>query len=221
MKGLTLTTREQARIQVLNGVIERKVSMAEAAELMRVSERHAWRLLATYRKEGAAGVAHGNRGRRPSTATSPETQERVTALAKGRYAGFNHSHLTELLADGRASIWLQSGGSCWRAVFGVPAAAERASATAQGALPPGCWPQRGLTPSAPGRVRGPNAAGLSPMTGRGSPLLLPFFAFRRILGDVPVNLSTIGGGLSTDAGAWGAASPGWRRGAEEPLITVC
>ena len=73
--------------------------MAEAAELMRVSERHAWRLLAAYRKEGAAGVAHGNRGRRPSTATSPETQERVTALAKGRYAGFNHSHLTELLAE--------------------------------------------------------------------------------------------------------------------------
>ena len=99
MKGLTLTTREQARIQVLNGVIERKVSMAEAAELMRVSERHAWRLLAAYRKEGAAGVAHGNRGRRPSTATSPETQERVLALAKGRYAGFNHSHLTELLAE--------------------------------------------------------------------------------------------------------------------------
>ncbi len=99
MQGLTLTTREQARIQVLNGVIERKVSMAEAAELMRVSERHAWRLLAAYRKEGAAGVAHGNRGRRPSTATSPETQEQVTALAKGRYAGFNHSHLTELLAE--------------------------------------------------------------------------------------------------------------------------
>ena len=99
MKGLTLTTREQSRIQVLNGVIERQVSMVEAAELMRVSERHAWRLLATYRKEGAAGVAHGNRGRRPSTATSPETQEQVRALAKGRYAGFNHSHLTELLAE--------------------------------------------------------------------------------------------------------------------------
>ena len=94
-----MTTREQSRIQVLNGVIERKVSMAEAAELMRVSERHAWRLLATYRKEGVAGVAHGNRGRRPSTATSPETQEQVTALAKGRYAGFNRSHLTELLAE--------------------------------------------------------------------------------------------------------------------------
>ena len=39
MKGLTLTTKEQARIQVLNGVIEGKVTAA-AAGLMGVSERH-------------------------------------------------------------------------------------------------------------------------------------------------------------------------------------
>ena len=30
MKGLTLTTKEQSRIQVLNGVIEGKVTVAEA-----------------------------------------------------------------------------------------------------------------------------------------------------------------------------------------------
>ncbi len=49
MEGLTLTTREQSRIQVLNGVIEGKVTAARAAGLMDVSERHAWRLLAAYR----------------------------------------------------------------------------------------------------------------------------------------------------------------------------
>ena len=30
MKGLTLTTKEQSRIQVLNGVLERAVTVAEA-----------------------------------------------------------------------------------------------------------------------------------------------------------------------------------------------
>ena len=99
MKGLTLTRREESRLQVLNGVIERKASVAEAAGLMGVSERHAWRLLAAYRREGAASVAHGNRGRKPSTATSPEMQEKVLALARGPYAGFNHTHLTEMLAE--------------------------------------------------------------------------------------------------------------------------
>ena len=34
--------REQLRIQVLNGVIEGEVTVAEAAVLMGVSERHGW-----------------------------------------------------------------------------------------------------------------------------------------------------------------------------------
>ncbi len=105
MKGLTLSTREQSRIQVLNKMIGKEVPVADAAGLMGVSERHAWRLLAAYREEGAAAIAHGNRGRRPSTATAAEVQERVLALAQGRYAGFNHSHLTEILA-GREGIHL-------------------------------------------------------------------------------------------------------------------
>ena len=65
-----MTTKEQTRIQVLNGVIEGKV--AEASGLMGVSERHAWRLLAAYRGEGPAAVAHGNRGRKPATTTCPQ-----------------------------------------------------------------------------------------------------------------------------------------------------
>ena len=99
MKGLTLTNKEQARIQVLNGVLEDKVNVAEAARLMGVSERHSWRLLAAYRKEGAAAIAHGNRGRKPATTTCPATQEWVRELAKGTYTGFNHTHLTEMLAE--------------------------------------------------------------------------------------------------------------------------
>ena len=99
MRGLTLTTKEQSRIQVLNGVLEREVTVAEAAGLMGVSERHAWRLLAAYRKDGAAAVAHGNRGRKPATTTCPGTQQKVMELADGPYAGLNHTHLTEMLSE--------------------------------------------------------------------------------------------------------------------------
>ena len=75
---------------MLNRVISREASVAEVAELMSVSNRHAWRSLATYRKEGtAAGGAHVNRGKRPSVAINAETQEQVIALAQGRYAGSN------------------------------------------------------------------------------------------------------------------------------------
>ena len=94
-----MTTKEQSRIQVLNGVLEGKVTVAKASGLMGVSERHGWRLLAAYRKEGPAAVAHGNRGRKPATTTCPRTQQRVMELAKGPYAGLNHTHLTEMLAE--------------------------------------------------------------------------------------------------------------------------
>ena len=46
MKGLTLTQKEQARLQVLNGILEGQISVDEAAEVLGVSERHvgeSWR----------------------------------------------------------------------------------------------------------------------------------------------------------------------------------
>ena len=88
---------DDPRIQVLNGVVEGKVTVAKAAGLMGVSERHAWRLLAAYREEGPSAVAHGNRGRKPATTTL--TQQKVMELAEGPYAGLNHTHLTEVLVE--------------------------------------------------------------------------------------------------------------------------
>lgn len=99
MKGLTLSQKEQARLQALNRVLEGKLHIKEAALTMGVSERHAWRLLARYRAEGAAGLAHGNRGRAPARRTPREVENEVVELAEGRYKGFNHCHLTDMLAE--------------------------------------------------------------------------------------------------------------------------
>jgi len=68
MKGLMLSQKEQARLETLNRVLEGQLRASEAAMVLGVSERHTWRMLAAYRQQGAAGVAHGNRGRRPANA---------------------------------------------------------------------------------------------------------------------------------------------------------
>ena len=99
MEGLTLSTKEQNRLHILNGVMERFWTMKEAAPLLGVSERQGWRLLVAYRKEGARGLVHKNRGRVPSNATPKTIQQQVAALAQGRYGGINHTQLTELLAE--------------------------------------------------------------------------------------------------------------------------
>jgi transposase len=99
MKGLTLSAKEQNRLQILNGVLERYWTIKEAAPLLGVSERQGWRLLAAYRREGARGLVHKNRGRMPPNATPEALQQQVVTLAQERYQGINHTQLTELLAE--------------------------------------------------------------------------------------------------------------------------
>jgi len=94
-----LTQKEQTRLQVLNGVLGHQVRVEEAAEVLGLSERHVWRILAAYRKEGAAALAHGNRGRQPANTLSAEMKRRVEAVVRGWYLGVNHTHLSELLAE--------------------------------------------------------------------------------------------------------------------------
>lgn len=99
MKGLTLNIKEQSRLTIMNGVLERHWTVAEAAQLLGVSERHTWRILAAYRTEGAAALAHGNRNRLPLNATPAKVKTQIIALASDRYSGFNYTHFTELLGE--------------------------------------------------------------------------------------------------------------------------
>ena len=94
-----MNQQEQARIQVLNCVLEYRLPIAQAAEIMGVSERHTKRLLAAYRKHGAAVLAHGNRARRPHNAVPETAAAAVVKLASNGYAGTNHTHFTELLQE--------------------------------------------------------------------------------------------------------------------------
>ncbi len=99
MEGLTLSTKEQNRLHILNGILERHWSMKEAAPLLGVSERQGWRLLAAYRREGARGLVHQNRGRVPPNATPEDIRQQVVALAQERFECPGSSYRTEF-ADG-------------------------------------------------------------------------------------------------------------------------
>ncbi len=99
MENVTLTQKEQARLQVLNSLMADHMTMEQAASLMGLSARHTRRTLAAYRKDGAAALAHGNRGRRPANATPDSLATEVVVLARTRYVGVNHTHLSELLRE--------------------------------------------------------------------------------------------------------------------------
>ena len=84
---------------MLNEVERGKMIGREAAELLDLSLRHVRRILAAYRKEGAAALAHGNRGRKPHNALDEGLKKRVMELARSTYAGCNFQHFTELLTE--------------------------------------------------------------------------------------------------------------------------
>ena len=94
-----MTPKEQSRLQVLNSLLADHMTLDQAATLMGVSTRHTRRMLAAYKEEGAAAVAHGHRGRRAPNATPEAVASDVVHLAGTRYSGANHTHLGELLSE--------------------------------------------------------------------------------------------------------------------------
>ena len=96
-----MTPKEQTRLQVLNSLLVEHMTLDQAATLMGVSPRHTRRILADYRKNGAASLAHGHRGRKPANAIPEATRSRVVHLARTVYEGANHTHPSELLSSPR------------------------------------------------------------------------------------------------------------------------
>ena len=87
MENVTLTPKEQARLQVLNSLLAGHMTLDQAATLLGLSSRHTRRILSAYRRNGADALAHGLRGRKPANAVSEATRSRVVHLAGTIYEG--------------------------------------------------------------------------------------------------------------------------------------
>jgi len=95
----TLSQKELQRVTVISRCVQGNLTCASAAELLDLSPRHIKRLKARYRQGSAAALAHVSRGR-PSHRRTPEsTRNRILALARSRYAGFNDHHLHDKLVE--------------------------------------------------------------------------------------------------------------------------
>ena len=90
--------RAQHRALILEHVAAGDVGVDEAARILGLSSRQVGRLLARYADDPTA-LAHGNRGRAPANRIAEATRAQLVELARTRYAGVNHAHLAELLAE--------------------------------------------------------------------------------------------------------------------------
>jgi transposase len=95
---MLLTMKDQQRIEAVQALMDARLTVEQAAQVMGRSERQIWRLLARARDEGLSGLLHGNRGRAPAHRSDDRLWQRVLKLAAEKYQGVNDRHLQELLA---------------------------------------------------------------------------------------------------------------------------
>src|SRR2546422_1565947 len=94
---ISLDSRTQQRLYVLNHVLDGELTAEEASRVLQLSVRQVRRLVDRYRSDGAAALVHGNRGRVPVNRTDPTIRARLVGLATTEFAGFNPVHLAETL----------------------------------------------------------------------------------------------------------------------------
>lgn len=96
---VTMSDKELNRINVIQSVCEKQLRRRDAATQLGLSERQVQRLVNRYRELGAAGLAHGHRGR-PSNHCLPEPFKlHVLALVHQHYPDFGPTLAAEQLRE--------------------------------------------------------------------------------------------------------------------------
>src|SRR5688572_23283623 len=97
---LTVTNRELDRLQVIRQVIAREVTWEQASARLKLCMRRIGLLCAGVRREGAAAVIDGLRGKPSNHRLDPRILERALELLRGKlYAGFGATFANEKLLE--------------------------------------------------------------------------------------------------------------------------
>ena len=96
---ITLTKAELKKVLVIEKLVARQLKVAEAAEFLQLSTRQVLRLKHKYITEGAEGIAHKNRGRKPAHTIPDEVKKLVAERYRTTYYGSNNCHYSELLEE--------------------------------------------------------------------------------------------------------------------------
>jgi transposase len=94
---VTMSQKEFQRVKVIENAAGGRLSVCEASRLLQLSERQVQRLKRRYRPDSVGWVQHGNRGRSMPWALPVPQKQLILTLARGKYQGFNDSHLAEKL----------------------------------------------------------------------------------------------------------------------------
>ena len=93
-----LTERVRKRVFVMDQLIARQITNAQAAESLGLSVRQIRRIKKEMLSYGIQALGHGNAGRRPQRALNPSVEARIIELAQTDLKDANCTHMAELMA---------------------------------------------------------------------------------------------------------------------------
>jgi len=96
---LTMSKKEISRYDVIKRLIRKEINGTKAAELIKISIRHAKRLKAAVKKKGAKGLIHGNRGKKGNRGLPAEEHKQIADLLKEKYYDFGPTFAAEKLSE--------------------------------------------------------------------------------------------------------------------------
>ena len=94
-----MSIRQWKRWDAVERVGKSELTMAEAAQVVGLSERQWRRVCRAVDDRGMQALVHGNRDRAPPNGTDEEVRQYVAELMRTTYVGFNDTHFTEKLLE--------------------------------------------------------------------------------------------------------------------------
>jgi transposase len=103
-KRVLLKMKEVNRLRVLEGYLDGKIGVEEAARILKRCPRSVYRMVAKVREKGPGGVLHGNRNRVNPRRVPDAVQKKLIDLALGKYREINDTHLCEILREAEGIV---------------------------------------------------------------------------------------------------------------------
>jgi transposase len=96
---ITMSLREAKTLRIIHQTLDKKITQAEAAEVIGISERQIRRLIKRVRLEGDEGICHRSRGKASNRCIPQKAKEKTLRLFREKYKDFNLAHATEKLQE--------------------------------------------------------------------------------------------------------------------------
>lgn len=94
-----MSRKERNRLAIMVQVKQRKLSLGQSADVLRLSYRQVKRIWRRYQRQGDAGLVHRLRGRPSARRKAPELRGRILARYRSQYADFGPTLAAEYLLE--------------------------------------------------------------------------------------------------------------------------